>query len=347
MATGRVRAALASPFAPIWIAAAVLFAVSPALAGGSLSSSSLLAMLPFAAILAVASIGQTLVVQQRGFDLSIPGMLSLAAVLVTHGDSTGLVVDLLLVLGAGLAAGLVSGLAVTRFGITPIVATLGVNALLAGAALQITNGVTGRSPQSLTAFALHRTAGVPNTVIVAVALVVVVALVVGRTLPGRRFQAVGANPPSARVAGLSVTRHEIVAYVVSALCAGAAGVLLAGFLRTPSTTVGTTYLLPSVAAVVLGGTPLTGGRASVVATAVGALFLTQLDQLILDMGAAISVQYIVQGVIIALGMGLRNVRIRGLLMKLVRPRATVSERGGSASPPAMPDHSHREREPST
>ena len=347
----RILHAVRSPFAPIWFATAGLFAISPALASGSLSSSSILAMLPFAAILAVASIGQTLVVQQRGFDLTIPGMMSLAAVLVTHyphGQDSRLPVALVLVLVAALASGLVSALAITTFGITPIVATLGVNALLSGTVIAITNGVNSQAAHGLSSFALAKTAGIPNTVFVAVALILVASFAVGRTVAGRRFQAVGATPRSARVAGISVARHQAVAYIASALCAGAAGVLIAGFLVTPSTTVGTNYLLPSVAAVVLGGTALTGGRASVVASAMGALFLTQLDQLIQDMGAAISVQYIVQGVIIALGMSLRSVHLRPKSLSALLPRRGRAERpldrapAAGSVPRATNNHSRRE-----
>jgi ribose transport system permease protein len=88
---------------------------------------------------------------------------------------------------------------------------------------------------------------------------------------------------------------------------GLAGVLLAGFLQTPNLQPGDSYLLPSIAAVVLGGTALTGGNGSVVATAIGALFLTQLNQVVLGMGAPSSVQLLIEGAIIAIGMGLRNV----------------------------------------
>ena len=100
-------------------------------------------MLPFAAILAIAAIGQTLVIQQRGLDLSVPGMITLTTIIVTkypNGDSGRLPAAFGLVVVACAASGLVSGFAITRLGITPLVATLGVNALLTGVVLQITSG---------------------------------------------------------------------------------------------------------------------------------------------------------------------------------------------------------------
>ena len=126
---GAVERVVRHPFFPIWPATAALFAISPLLAHGSLGHSALLGMLPFAAILAIAAIGQTLVVQQGGLDLSVPGVISLSAVVVakhSHGGNGGLLGSLAIVALACVAAGLISGVAVTRFGITPLVATLGV-----------------------------------------------------------------------------------------------------------------------------------------------------------------------------------------------------------------------------
>ena len=110
------------PFLPIWPATALLFLVSPLLAPGSVSESALLGMLPFAAILAIASIGQTLVVQQRGLDLSVAGTISVTTILITRipkGDDAQLPIAILAVVATCLVAGGISGIAVTRFGITP------------------------------------------------------------------------------------------------------------------------------------------------------------------------------------------------------------------------------------
>jgi ribose transport system permease protein len=129
-----------------------------------------------------------------------------------------------------------------------------------------------------------------------------------------------------------VRSYQLGTYVVASICYGAAGVLLAGFLQNSSISAGGDYLLPTVAAVVLGGTSLLGGSGSVVATAIGALFLTQLQQVVLGMGAASSVQLIVQGGVIALAVGLREVPSRW------RTWFRGGAGGGSTWVPAMAGH---------
>lgn len=334
--SARISELRTSPFAAIWPAAAALFLISPLLAPGSVTEIAVVGMLPFASILAIAAIGQTLVVQQRGLDLSVPGMISLAAIIVTvypSGDDARVPAALFLVGLSCVAAGLTSGLAITRFGITPLVATLGVNALLIGAIIQLTNGAsTASAAPVLDEFAFGRVAGVPNTVVVAVVAIGLVAVIVRSTVVGRRFVAVGANPTAAHVAGIPIRRYQLGTYVVASLSYGLAGVLLAGFLRSPQLLVGNEYLLPTIAAVVLGGTSLAGGNGSVVATAIGALFLTQLEQVVLGMGAPSSVQLIIQGLIIAIGMAARNVRWRQIVAHLRPPNLPqVTAQAGPAA----------------
>jgi ribose transport system permease protein len=306
-----LRAHGAGRFVPIWAVTVLLFAITPVIAPGTMGIGDLQTMLPFAAILAIAAVGQTLVVQQGGLDLSVPGTISLGAALVTKvpaGSDGRLIPALLVVAAAAVAVGLVIGIAVTRFGITPLVATLGVNVIVIGTVVQITGGsIASTVPGNLATFAGDRVAGVPTLALVAVAVVALAALVVGRTVGGRRFELVGAGAAAARVAGIRVRRYQVGTYVAASLCYAAAGVLLAGLTSAPTLFAGDPYLLPTIAAVVLGGTSLAGGRGSVVASAVGALFLTQLDRLVLSTGAEQAVQSLIQAAIVALGMGLRNV----------------------------------------
>jgi ribose transport system permease protein len=295
--------------APILAATIGLFALSPLLASGSLGAGSVNNMLPFAAALAITAVGQTLVIQQGGIDLSVPGMVSLGAVVFTkHADGSdgAITTAILLVLVCGLAIGLLNGLVVTRLRVTPLVATLAANALLLGGVQQISGGVPTSAPSSWSDFALGKAMGVPHTVIIALVVIVVVAIVVKRTVVGRQFEATGENDLAARAAGIRVATMKISAYVAAAVLSGCAGVLLAGILHSPSLFVGDTYLLSSIAATVLGGTPLTGGAASVIATGIGALFLSQLNQVLAATGAETSVQLLVQGAVIAVSVALTN-----------------------------------------
>src|SRR5213080_3960551 len=159
--------------AGIVAATVLLFIVSEIVQPQSLSHSSLLGMLPFAAILAIVAVGQTLVIQQGGIDLSVPGMISITVVIMTrypNGDSGKVGVALFFAFAVALAAGLVFGLLVSRIGVTPIVATLGMNALLYGGVLQISGGTPRTTTSRLHNFASGDVAGIPNTVIIAVIL---------------------------------------------------------------------------------------------------------------------------------------------------------------------------------
>jgi ribose transport system permease protein len=305
-------------FLAIWPATIVLFILSPMLAHGSVSGSSMLIVFSFASILAIASIGQTLVIQQGGLDLTVPGVISVAAVLVSKypaGQDAGFWGWFLLAVLSGSISGLVNGLAITRFRITPFVATLAVNALLYGVVLYMTKGTsTQQVPPLWGDFTVGRAIdGIPNLAIVALIFVIIFEVGIRATKIGRRFVAIGASARAARAAGMRVIAFQLATYVVAGTIYGFAGALLAGYLGIPSLLVGNTYLLPTIAAVVLGGTSLLGGAGSVAATAAGAIFLMQLQQVTLGMGAPASVQNIIEAVIIAVGMALRLVPWRRLL----------------------------------
>jgi ribose transport system permease protein len=348
---GALRRALAgragASFAAIWVVTALLFAISPIAADGALSTSSLNAMLPFAGVLAIAAIGQTLVIQQGGLDLSVPGTFSLGVVLIVvvpGGESSHLALGLLVVVAAGLGAGLLNGLAVSRFGITPLVVTLGMNGVLLGVQQEVTGGtINHTATDNWSSFVGHKLLGVPLVAVIAAVAAVVVALLMRRTVAGRELELVGAGPRTAAAAGLPVARYQIASYALAGLCYALAGALLAGFLGRPQLDAGNEYLLPTIAAVVLGGTALGGGRGSVIATAGGVLFLAQLDQLLQVLGVSQAIQNVIQGAIVALSMGLRNVPMSALRRigsppRAERPRGSAAEAPPTGAPPTVSTH---------
>ena len=291
--------------AGIWVATGLLFALSAVFQPQSLGTSALAALWPFAAVLILAATGQTLVVQQRGIDLSVPGFISLTVVLVTHipNENSGkLLPAILLAYAIAIAAGLVNGLMVTRVEITPIVMTLGMNAVLYGVDLGISQGTPTQTTKALETFTSSSVAGLPLPLVIAIGLVLIIGFTVKRTAFGRRFEACGASAAAGRAAGLSDHRYQVGAYVGAAVLYCTAGVLLAGIVSQPDPFQGNAYLLPSVAAVALGGTSLLGGKGSVVASAVGALFLSQLQQFVLATGASAAVQNLVQAGTLALAV---------------------------------------------
>jgi ribose transport system permease protein len=297
------RVILSWPGTRALIAVLALFAISPLIARGSVSETAIISMLPFAALIAIVAIGQTLVIQQGGLDLSVPGAVTLSALIVakfgTEWDLTTAIV--VAILGTSLF-GLLSGVVIAYFGLPPLVVTIAGNALMIGAVQAISGGFSEQTAKALSDFALSRIGGIPVLAFFAVGIVVAVHIVLKLTRLGRRFELVGENPRSAANIGIGTRGYVVVAYWLATMLGATTGVLLAGLLRLPTLTAGNDYLLPSIAAVVLGGTALTGGRGSVIGTALGALFLAQLSQLVQTFTQATAVQNIVQALIIGVGI---------------------------------------------
>jgi ribose transport system permease protein len=329
---------------PIVLATIALFVICVIFQPDSVRHSALLGMLPLAGVLAILAMGQTLVIQQGGIDLSVPGMVSLTLVMVTHipnSQGGGLGKAIVLAFAITLAAGLLTGFIVSYLGVTAIVATLGMNAVLYGLVLQISGGNPTSSPNALGTFAGGKLAGIPNAVIIAVVLALICALIIKRTVVGRRFEAVGSGLLGARAAGLEARRYQMGAYAAASLLYCAGGVLLGGIVNTPNLFQGDSYLLPTVAAVVLGGTSLLGGRGSVIATAVAALFISQLDQFVLVLGASNGVQNLVDAGALGAGLAIYSVPW-GRLWRAWHSRSdrrtgrtgSTADRTGSVSPGA-------------
>jgi ribose transport system permease protein len=310
--------------AAIVVATVLLFALSPLVAPGSLAPAPVLGMLPFAAVLAIAAAGQTLVVQQRGLDLSVPGMMAFGGVLVTGlPQYFGWPLWAAVVAGVALPglAGLLNGILVTRFGVMPLVITLGMNTVLLGTVFAVSNGTPAGAMPALKSFAGGQSLGIPNALIIAVVVVLVAGFISQRTIVGRRLTAVGVSQPAAGVLGIRVTHYQTVAYALAGVAYGLAAVLYSGYVSTPPLFFGDSYLLPTVAAVVLGGTALTGGRASIVSTAVAALFLTQLGQLLRALGWTEPMQLIMQAVVLLVVVLLREL-VPSLARKVAAARAS-------------------------
>jgi len=322
------RAGMSKGLLTVVVSTIVLFGLGAVLAPSSISTGAVLGMLPFAAVLAVVGLGQMLVVQQGGIDLSVPGGVSLAVVIVSHmpNENDALLLPAVLVAYAwAIGAGLLNGFLVGRLGLNPIIATLGTNALLFGAVLGISGGIPRTTTDLLSTIAGDSTLGVPNAVLFAVAIMLIVTVVTKKTVAGRRFEAVGASPPAARATGLRYKTHQGSAYVWAQLLFATAGILLAGITNQPTAFQGNTYLLTSVAVVVLGGTSLLGGRGFPAATVVAALFLSQLDQFVLALGVPFAVRTLVQAAALAVGVAIYTVNWTALRERLSAPRTAKQE----------------------
>jgi ribose transport system permease protein len=317
------RAYVSRGLATVVVATLGLLLGSWLFAASSLSRGVVLTMLPFAAALAIASLGQTLVVMQGGIDLSVAGGLSLYVVILTRypaGENSKLLPAIGIAFLAAVAAGAVNGFLVGRMQLNPIVATLGTNALLYGAVLWYSSGIPTTTTARLARVGGGLWLGIPKPVYFAVLATAIVTAVVKLTPAGRRFEGVGANGTAALTAGIRVQRHRAGAYVWAQILYCLAAVMHAGIVNQPTAYEGNNYLLPSVAAVVLGGTSLLGGRGNLVATAVAALFLSQLDQFVLALGVTYATRQLVQAGALAVGVALYTIDWGVIVQRLPRRR---------------------------
>ncbi len=161
--------------------------------------------------------------------------------------------------------------------------------------------------RSLAGFANGKLFGLSNLVYLAFVVAAAAVIVVKKTVFGRTFEAVGANGRAARAAGVVANRYTLLAYAAASCLYCLGGVLLAGLMTLPSSFQGDSYLMPSIASVVIGGTSLFGGVGNLAASAIAALFLTELQQLVLTTGSSIGVQYLFQGAVIVVGVGIYSV----------------------------------------
>jgi len=314
-------------------ATVLLFIFSAMFASSSVSKGALLGMLPFAAVLAIVALGQTLVIQQGGIDLSVVGSVSIVVVITTRqagGEDSKLLAAVALALAVAAAAGIVNGLLIGRLGLNAIVATLGTDTLLMSGVFAISGGIPRTTTDLMADIGGGLTFGIPNSVYFAVVVTAITATVVKQTQAGRRFEAVGANPMAMFTTGMPIQRHRIGAYFWAQIHYWLGGVLLAGIVTEPTAFQGRAYLLPSVAAVVLGGTSLLGGKGNLVATAVAALFLTQLVQFALALGVGFASRTLVQAAALTVGIALYTIDWRSVLGRL--RRSTSDEPGPSRLP---------------
>ncbi len=303
-------------FAAIWVALAIMLALGTVFLPRSTDVSTILSVLPFAAFLTIAAMGQAIVIMARGIDLSVPSIVALSSA-VLLGVSGGSNDQLWLAMAASvlvaIVIGAVNGALIAVLKLNALIVTLAVGAIVTGIAIWYRQSVAAESnvPAMLADFGSARAFGIPTSVLLALFLTLVIAGLLRKTVFGRRFEAVGANPAAAYATGVEVMRYQAGAYVVAGALYGIMAVLLSAFIRNPTLEVGTPYLLAPIAAAVLGGTAISGGIGSMVAVAGASIFLVQLDQSLKMLGMPTSWQLIIQGLAIAVGMWLSEATAKG------------------------------------
>jgi ribose transport system permease protein len=311
------RPAIQLRFAAIWIALVALLLVGGIIAPRSLLPNSILATIPFAAFLAITAAGEALTLISRSIDLSIPAIITLSSTMLlgfSGGSDDAILIGIVAALVFATLVGLINGFLVAVLKLNALIVTLAVAGITAGATLWYRESLPqeARVPPLLADWGSSRYLGLNVSVWVAVLLIAMLTFVLRKTTIGRRFVAVGANPRSAWIAGLSVTGYQITAFGAAGFLYGVTGILLSAFIRNPTLNVGDPYLLAPIAAAVLGGTAISGGIGSLIAVGGAALFLTHLGQMLKMLGLASSLQFIIQGLAIALGMALAEFRLARL-----------------------------------
>src|SRR3984957_10341397 len=292
------------------VAAAIVLAIALHIAGpilieGYSSEFTVRSMLVLASFLGVASIGQTLVVLIGGIDLSTPFVIGFANVVAAqlYGDGMSFVLVCAIVGVLALVIGAFNGALSSTLAIHPLIVTLGVGTAIQGAVLLWTAGFpTGSAPETVTKFvSIGGHAGplpVPWLVPSFLVVIAIMSVVLARTPFGRRLYAVGSNPRAAPYALISPRAVWTTTYALSALFAAAAGVLLLGFTGSAYGDVGQPYLFQTIAAGVIGGTTLVGGRGGLIGTAAGALVLIEINTLLIGLGLSPSMVEAALGVLI-------------------------------------------------
>jgi ribose transport system permease protein len=263
--------------------AAVLFAVGTIHSLDFAGIDQIRTMLIYAAFIGIIGFGQTLCILTGGIDLSVPWMLTgaavLTSVLTSDGHPLGGVIALVLVLA--IVVGTINGVGVAYAGVPPIIMTLGMNGALQGLLLVYTSGgISSNPPDDLTRFVTGRALGVPTLVWIWLVVIAVGAVTLSATTFGRRLYAIGTNRRAAELAGLRVRRTLVIPYVVSAVGAALTGLLLMGFTGQAFLSMGDPYLFSSAVAVAVGGASILGGSGHYAGTVGGALVLTLVASLL-------------------------------------------------------------------
>ncbi len=253
--------------------------------------------------LAILAGCQTLTMLTGGIDLSVGAVASFVGLLVAsvHVDG-GVPVAVAIALGAAVLAGLGNGIGVGVFRVHPLIMTLGMSLVVLGFAnvWQLQSLQTGTGvPEFIRTLGAGQAFGiVPYSLLVFVPVAAIILIGLRRSGYGRLLYAVGDNPIAARLSGARSWQVLIVLYIISALLAGIAGILVLGLTNVASVTLADSYVLPSVAAAVIGGTSILGGRGGYSGTIVGAIILTVLTALISGLGLPEAVRQILFGAII-------------------------------------------------
>ncbi|MCW2702555.1 MAG: inner-rane translocator [Blastococcus sp.] len=328
------------------IALAILCIVGVATAGDRFAAfDNALTILRLASVIGVVSVGMTFVIIGGGIDLSVGALVALASVWATTlatqqiAQNVHWIVMVITAILVGAGAGLINGVVIAYGKLVAFIATLAMLAAARGLAEIISNRRTQIiQDRDFLAFFSGDVLGIPTLVIIFALVAVAGWVLLNRTTFGRRTFAVGGNAEAARLAGIRVQRHTVKLYVLSGVTCGIAAVMLMARTTTGSSTHGTLYELDAIAAVVIGGTLLLGGRGTIVGTVLGVLIFTTLGNVFTLNNLSSSAQAVARGVIIVLAvllqMRLANGQTRTRSSRSPTPATDAGSAAGGPGGPA-------------
>ena len=294
---------------PAYVGTVVLLGVAGFISKDLLTARSLIAILTLSTLYSVLGLGQGIVLLTGGIDLSIPALMTFAAVALTSiskGANDCLVWLIPLILCASALVGSVSGFFVAVVRVSPIVVTLGMNAIVTGLLLISVNGTPrGNTPSAISFLMNGRVLHTfPPILLIVAACYVVFLIMLFKTPYGRRIYAVGSSERVAYLTGINVKGILVSVYMINAVMAAVAGMMLAGYSTLSYVGMGDPYLLPSLAVVIVGGGSILGGKGDPIGTLGGALMITFLSTDLSAMLVPSGVRSVFFGVVILLAVAI-------------------------------------------
>jgi ribose transport system permease protein len=277
-----------------------------------LSVNNFLNILLSVAIIGIISIGMTLLLISGGLDLSVGGVVALVGVTIAYTQTTlGIGGAVLMGLLVGLLFGLINGLAVTWVGINPLITTLGTMSVSRGLAFVFSGGLTQPVlDESFGFWGREFIFGIPVPVVIFAIVFTLGYMVLRYTILGRAIYAIGGNPKASRLAGIHVTRVQMLVYVLCAGGAAVGGVLLTSQLAAAAPLAATGIELSVIAAVILGGTSLSGGTGTLLGTLLGVLIMGTLNNGLTLLSVNAYYQEIARGLVLLLAVAIDQLRNR-------------------------------------
>ncbi len=263
---------------------------------------------------AILAVGMGLIIITGGIDLSVGAIIALSASLGAYaskqsGGALPPLVVLLIVLGVGSGIGMINGLLVTKVGIPPFIATLGMLSVGVGFALLITNGSPIKyDPTWISALGGGYIGPMPISVLVTAVIVIAGFIFANNTLTGRNVYAVGNSSRAAKLSGIMVDRITILVYVITGFLAGLCGLLLVGQMNSADPSFGSGYELNVIAAAVIGGISMTGGEGNILGTVAGAALIGVLKNMFVQLAVSGYWQTIILGFVIIGAVAIDSIR---------------------------------------